>query len=332
MGALALTLLLGAQIVYLRMSLRRHERLDKSVIAKWRPLLMTAVADTPPDQLPELSRKERVPFLRLWLHLHQSVRGEASAGLNDIGYRLGCDVIARELLRDGNRAERLLGVLVTGYLRDARAWQDLVRLATGPDGATSMQSLWALVQADPEKALREMMPVLLRREDWALSQVAGILQDAQETCARYLSDAVMQLESQHLVRALHLAEALRVTIPAGLLATLLHGDSVEKVIAALRLAHDPVLLEDVRTHLSHKDWRVRVHASKAIGRIGDRSDIERLRRMLGDPQWWVRYRAAQALVDMPFMQAGDARALVSTVSDRYAADMLRQVLSEREAG
>ncbi|HZW23749.1 HEAT repeat domain-containing protein [Noviherbaspirillum sp.] len=331
MGALALTLLLGAQIVYLRMSLRRHERLEKAVIATWRPLLMAAVADAPPADLPALPSRERIPFLRLWLHLHQSVRGEASAGLNTVGLRLECDAIARGLLRDGNRAERLLAVLVSGHLRDASAWPELMRLARSADSAVAMQAFWALVQVDAEQAMKEMMPVVLRREDWAMSQVAGILQDAREVCASYLSDALMQLEPEHLLRALHVAEALRVAVPAGLLAALLHHEDAEMAAAALRLTHDPALLPDARVHLAHPDWRVRVQAAKAVGRIGDRSDIERLRAMLGDREWWVRYRAAQALAGLPFLPPGEAEALVSTVDDRFAADMLRHVLAEREA-
>jgi len=332
MGALALTLLLGAQIVHLRMALRRHERLEKAVIAKWRPLLTAALAEAPPDTLPPLPPRERLPFLRLWLHLHLSVRGEASTALNEVAYRLGCDGIARELLRNGNRSERLLGVLVTGHLRDSSAWGDLMQLASAPDSATSLQALWALVQADADKAMREMLPTLLRREDWALPQVANILQDAQDICARYLSEALMQLEAGHLVRALHLAEALRVTLPAAQLATLLRSGNTELAIAALRLVQDPVLLDDVRQRLVHPEWRVRVHASKALGRIGDRSDIARLQDMLGDAQWWVRYRAAQALLNLPFVQAGDVEALAAATTDRFAADMLRHALSERDAG
>ena len=331
-GALGLTLLLGAQIVHLRMSLRRHERLEKAVIAKWRPLLTAALAEAPPEALPPLPPRERIPFLRLWLHLHQSVRGEASAGLNAVGYRLGCDAIARDLLRDGNRAQRLLAVLVTGHLRDASAWDSLTRLALSADSAMAMQAFWALIQADAERAMREMMPVVLRREDWALSQVAAILQDAKDTCASYLSDALMQLEPGRLVRALHLAEALRAAVPAGLLAPLLHNADAELVAAALRLAHDPALLDDIRAHLAHPDWRVRVQAAKAVGRIGDRSDVVRLRGMLGDREWWVRYRAAQALVGMPFLRPGETETLVSDAADRFAADMLRHVLAEREPG
>lgn len=332
MGALALTLLLGAQIVHLRMALRRHERLEKAVIAKWRPLLMTALADAPPAELPLLARRERLPFLRLWLHLHLSVRGEASTALNDVGYRLGCDGIARELLRSDNRAERLLGVLVSGHLRDVSAWDTIMQMTAAPDSATSLQALWALVQIDADKAMRDLMPVVLRRGDWALSQVANILQDVQDTCARYLSDALMQLDTGSLVRALQLAEAVRVAIPVAQLATLLHGDNAELIIAALRLTQDPVLLDDVRRLLAHPDWRVRVQASKALGRIGDRSDIARLRSMLGDTQWWVRYRAAQALLALPFLQAGEMDALVTATTDRFAADMLKHVLSERAAG
>jgi HEAT repeat protein len=102
--------------------------------------------------------------------------------------------------------------------------------------------------------------------------------------------------------------------------------------AALRLTAVPELLDDVRALLAHGDWRVRVQAAKALGRIGNRSDAARLRALLGDPQWWVRYRAAQALVSMPFLAPADLDALCRDTPDRFAADMLRQVLAERITG
>ena len=108
LGALGLTLLLAAQIIYLRGTLRRDERREQAAIAKWRPHLNAAVTGAPPAMLPPLPAPERTIFLKLWLHLHQSVRGEASAGLNEVGYRLGCAAIAHKLMRRGNRAERLL--------------------------------------------------------------------------------------------------------------------------------------------------------------------------------------------------------------------------------
>jgi hypothetical protein len=54
-------------------------------------------------------------------------------------------------------------------------------------------------------------------------------------------------------------------------------------------------------------------------------------RLLADREWWVRYRAAQALVELPWLKRADLEALHATLDDRYAADMLAQVMAEQAA-
>jgi HEAT repeat protein len=95
--------------------------------------------------------------------------------------------------------------------------------------------------------------------------------------------------------------------------------------------NSPLLQEPVRARLADVDWQVRVQAVKALGRIGDRSDTARLALLLADREWWVRYRAAQALVELPWMKRADLDALRASLEDRYAADMLAQVVAEQEA-
>ena len=56
---------------------------------------------------------------------------------------------------------------------------------------------------------------------------------------------------------------------------------------------------------------------------------ERLCRALSDPQWWVRYRAAQALCALPRADLAKLQALTQQLTDRFAADILRQALAER---
>jgi len=329
-GALALTLLISGQIVYLRIALRRLERREKNVIAKWRPILNAALVDAPPEQLPALHKNERILFLKFWVHLHQSVRGAASAGLNDVGYRLGCDRIAHQLMRKGNRSEKLLAVLAIGYLRDLAAWPYLIEEARMQDRTSSVHALWALVQIDPRTASRDLMPLLLHRDDWAISQLANIMQDARDQCKPLLEAAIPQMKPDRLPRTLHFAEALRIQLAPSLLTELLREPSSDIVVATLRLSETPDLLDEVRSHLRHPDWRVRVQVAKALGRMGDRSDISRLSELLRDRQWWVRYRAAQALVGLPFLSRGDIDALCTSETDRYAADMFRQVSAEQD--
>jgi hypothetical protein len=51
--------------------------------------------------------------------------------------------------------------------------------------------------------------------------------------------------------------------------------------------------------------------------------------LLTDKQWWVRYRSAQALWQMPGMQHDQLLANVVATHDRYALSMLDAVRSEK---
>ena len=77
----------------------------------------------------------------------------------------------------------------------------------------------------------------------------------------------------------------------------------------LRLLKSAEDLDVVRDCLTHGDWRVRVQAASALGRIGVAEDEERLTPLLSDKEWWVRYRAAQALSRLPSVPASKLKSL-----------------------
>jgi len=329
-AVLALTLLLALQILQLRISLRRRERRAAAAIARWRPLLNEAIVGEEPN-LPTLAPRERIAFLQLWAHLQGSVRGDASEALNTVARRLGVDELARGMLARGAREERLLATLVLGHLRDRAAWSQLEPLAHAPDSVLSLTALWALVRVDPAAAAEYLTPLFVEREDWALSHVAGILQQAGTPVTEVLARLLPQLEEARLPRALRIAEALRLSLPAGVLAAALRSSAKAVVIAALRSVLTPETLSEVRALLGHEDWEVRVQAARALGRVGERSDAARLTALLGDPEWWVRYRAAQALRELPLLSRADLEAVRASLTDRFALDMLDQVLAEEES-
>lgn len=329
LAALGLTLLLGAQIVHLRMSLRREQVREARTLEKWRPLLNAALAGDMPQHLPPLPASERALFLKFWLHLHESLRGQASAVLNEFARRIGCEQAARTMLR-GSRAQALLAILVLGHLRDASAWDALERHAQSPDAVISIQACWALVQLDAARAVQLLAGAIAAREEWPLAQLAHILADDARV-AEPLRAAVDHAGPLALPRLLRLIEALRLGLPAVKLRRLLAHDDDSVVIAALRLVEDPVLAHEVRALAAHGDWRVRVQAARALGRIAGSEDVALLAAMVRDPEWWVRYRAAQALTSLPFIGPAELQSLQPQQDDRYAADMLQQVLAERSA-
>jgi HEAT repeat protein len=312
----------------MRMVLRRRQRSDARALGRWRPLLNAAIVGEMPDTLPPLGRNERLPFLRLWAHLQGSLRGEANEALNEVARRLGIDAYARMLLVRGNRPARLLSALVLGHLHDRDAWPALLRMAGQTDNTVSLTALWALVRVDPQAASDYMVPLFIAREEWALSLAAGILQQAAEPAAVALTRLLPQLGEDKLPRALRIAEALHLALPAAVLTTALASGAMPVVIAGLRGVRTPETLPEVRALLAHDDWQVRVQAARALGRVGERDDAERLVQLLGDREWWVRYRAAEALLELPALSRADLEALRASLTDRFAADMLSQAMAE----
>jgi HEAT repeat protein len=249
-AALVLTLLLGLQIVAMRMLLRQRRR------------------------------GERLPFLRLWAHLQGSLRGEANEALNEVARRLGIDAHARGLLGRGSRPARLLSALVLGHLRDRDAWPGLLRMAGQPDNTVALTALWALVRIDPQAASDYMVPLFIAREEWALSLAAGILQQAPEPAARALARLLPQLGQDKLPRALRIAEALHLTAAAlrpggsgrsGLPAAGAGGDEAGAGAAApagkgrIRPSLPPLRRTQARRQRGQFSWQARRPARAAAG-------------------------------------------------------------------
>lgn len=329
--AVALTLLLVLMMVYLRVSLNRRAQEERIFLSIWRPLLLSSLHSSVSAVLPMLAVNDRVYFLKLWNNLMRTATGEAAGNLISIAYSVGCDHFSRRLLRRGDRVECLLATLALGHMRDHPSWDLLIMQTLAVDNVTSINAFQALVQIDAEATAQQLIPLLLAREDWPIAHVAAILQSAHSAFLQPLLEATTEIKSVHLVRTMRLIEALHLAIPQSTVLRLLdEANDTDTIIAALRIANDAGLLTHIRGYLNHPDWRIRVQAAKVVGRIGEHADINRLIPLLADAEWWVRYRAARALIAMPFFSIAEIEQLRDKLSDRFARDMLGQVLAERK--
>lgn len=330
-GALILTLLLVLAAIYLRVTLNRRAQQERAFLAVWRPLMLSSLDSSVPADLPSLASSDRMYFLKLWNGLMRSATGSAADNLTGIAHAVGCHHFSRRMLRHGSRAECLLATIALGYLRDQVSRDVLVTQTMAADSVTSLHAFHALVRIDADAAASELTPLMLAREDWPVAHVAAILQSAQSAFMLPLLEATEETRATHLARTLRLIEALHLTLPHATIVALLAQENTETVIAALRIANDAGLLVQVRPHLHHADWRVRLQAARVLGRIGEYTDVNRLVPLLADSEWWVRYRAAQALVGMSFFSLTEAEMLRNNLSDRFARDMLAQAIAERYA-
>ncbi len=327
----ALLAVLLAQILGLRLLLARRRRRAQQFRAVWEPLLASCVDDFP-ARLPRLRRRDVPEFLLIWNFLQETLRDQARDRLNRVAIRVRADRQVARLVRHGGVRNRLVALTAAGHLGDLALSADLERIVQESDTTVSLCAAKALARIDGVRAAPLIVNLIAQREDWPAAGVATVLAEAGPaavsgplTAAAAAADPAL---APRLIRLLELAHA---DAAAPVIRRFLQqSDAVEVVSTALRVVKDPSLLDDVRALLYSPHWQVRLQAALTLGRMGTRDDEVHLVVALADSQWWVRYRVAQSLARLPFMDTRRLRRLSETVEDPYGRDILRQVIAERE--
>lgn len=334
-GAFAIAAALLLAVAGMRVRLLARLRRGRRLAARWNPLFAECT-ERVPARVPRIARRDALGFLVLWTRAQESLRGEASARLVELADRAGARPLARALLRSGERGAQRIAIAALGHLRDLTVVPYFEQLVASAPALPALAAAQALLRIHPGRALPRIVAAAARREDWPLATVASILKDADPVQAgRVLAggiafEASVPRAGPGLARLLRLhgaahAGALRPVI----LRVLERSTDVEALAAALGFLSRPEDAARVRRLTRHREWVVRLAAVQALGRLGTAADGERLVRLLGDESWWVRYRAAQALCALPGSEPGVLDALRERLTDRFAADMLAQVLAER---
>lgn len=331
----SLLMLVAVFILRVRLLIRQHR--ERFYEAQWQPLLAECVLSVP-KQLPQVPRNMRYRFLRLWNFHYESLVGGTRSNLEALAGAMRLENVARTLMDTGNFRERMIAVMTLGHLRDRTQWHELRALVADPSPILSLLAARALLDIDASATLVWLVTVMAAREDWPLSRVVTILKevgpDMVTTPLITATDAAVRTEGgghqvARLLRMMEVAHTERVAPVARRIAR--DVQDPELIAAALRLVQDPRDLDIVRVHAGHEAWYVRASAMRVLGRIGGAADQPLLIDKLGDGHWWVRYRAARALLALPGTRIEDLEKIRDTLDDRYAADILTQAIAEARA-
>ena len=329
----ALTGLLLAAIVVLRLLAAGREAREAHMRQEWQPVFLHAIEGLP-YQMPRIVGRDREMILLVWLQFTEMLRGEARERLRTMANALQLPGTALRLLGRGDMRGRLLAVGGLGRMRTTDAWEDLSVLMTDANPVLSLLAARSLLQIDAGRAAAPVMAVIAQREDWSRARIAGMLGEVREAAlgAALLAGLVAGADAE----ARRLLPLLDVVPTAdrwpALSPRLAAGTPIDTLVAALRAVADPRALADVRRLAGHADWPVRAQAATALARIGGSDDLPRLQAMLGDAEWWVRYRAAPALLRRPGGPPRFLDEIAGDINDRYGADMLRQGRAEAATG
>lgn len=319
-------------VVGIRARVVMKQRRLRTLQETWIPLFQQCREGTIAG-FPVPTRRQLPIIFELWIsQQHQASRPERER-LNTLARTMGLDRAALAWLEGIGPRKRLLAVVSLGYLKSQIAWNPLSRLAAEEDPLQSMTAAWALVQIDPFHSVDLLVPLLEKRDDWSHVRVAGTFREAGAGFFEpRLSDAILRASPSNASRLLKILMAIHPDRTPSIVRTILkstpHPEIAGVCLGALRHTEDSDL---ARSNLEHPEWHVRVQAASALGRIGSPDDVGSLVPLLTDSEWWVRYRAAQAIASLIPSDPERLRRIEETQNAPEARTILAQAIAERRA-
>lgn len=338
MVTIALAILALFAILAMRTRLVQMQRRRAAFNRQWRPVLAHVAllgSDDPAAALevPMLRRRDQRFFLEEWNILHDLLSGAAKPRLNELARTLAIDKHAWRRLKRGSLGERLLAVATLGHLRELSAWDVVLRMLRDDNTLVSLVSARALIGIDPAAAIPLVLPVIMERDDWSTARVADLFLEAgPEVVSGPLEQAILSSPPEAVPKLIAVLPEVSLPVSDRIVSQLLRQPTDDRIKSiCLRIVENPRELPSVRELTTHARWHVRMTAAIVLGRLGLPEDRAHLVRLLSDSEWWVRYRAAQALLAMPFVPREEVIALQSSAEDPFARDILGHVLAERPA-
>ena len=330
-AALVAALLVVAALVAVRALRRwRHERL-RGVQEQWRGALQQAAEDPHGVRLDPIGALNLPYFIALWNRAQESQPGEGAERLSTFLALQGLDKRAIALIPRHSKRLRIIGIQAAGHLREAKLWPRLEKLAHGRDPVTSFAAALALVRIDSRRALEVLAASIPERNDWPLARLATVFQQLGPAIVTApLLTMLLRRPRPGLERVVKLARfGHRERIANIVLGWLGSSTEPDLMMAALDYVDVPADLRWAHGAAAHPEWRVRLAAARALGRVGGRNEMPQLLELLKDPVWWVRYHSAQALTRLEGLEPFELETLRENARDAFAADMLGQALAER---
>ncbi|HZD53625.1 MAG TPA: HEAT repeat domain-containing protein [Woeseiaceae bacterium] len=332
--AAAAVVLLFAWALALRTVHARAKRRLEKLRKQWWPVFAEVVSSEhfPEDaELPPIAFGTKTMLLREWSRFRGLVQGQATIGLNALAGRLGLLPMARRRMRRHSVNDKLLAVRIVGQLRDRESWEAIDALLESPNIAVSMTAAMALVEIDPDRAIPRIIPLIAKAARWPRTQVGRLLNRAgPDIVSTRLCREIADAPDDEAVRLLQYTESAYPGDVNGAAQRLIERrDDPAVLSAALKAASGRVCPERLAELAAHPVWYVRMQAAALLGRAGQPQDLKALEPLLSDPEWWVRYRTAQAMVASPFIGPNALRRVAGRQKDRYARDILRQALAEK---
>jgi HEAT repeat protein len=325
-----MTLLMLAVIIVMRQIVLHRERVHARALAFWKTVLAPA-AGSEVAAIPPLPDRDLSGFLEAWNEVHEPLRGETTPHLARVAGEVGLEQRLYRRLTHRSFHTRLVAIIALGHVRNIESFRHVEGFIDDKNPIVSLCAARALMQIDPPRAVSKFVPQIVRRSDWSQGSIASILSEVgADNVTRELSEATLQANAEIAPRLIRFLASVNPDAAAPIIRNTLLSSADERLISTcLQVMSKREDLDCVRPLLAHPRWHVRMQAAVTLGRLGVPGDEQRLIAILSDEQWWVRYRAAQALTHLSFITREDMLRIERAQTDKYAKDIIEHVLAEQ---
>ncbi len=311
---------------------------EKKFNEKW-TIIIFKWLDNELIEQPSLSYHDQILLMKLWLSLRQLLEGETAYRLNDFAYFANFKETIKNILlyrtRDMEKKEiwlQILAIRVAKKMQDNNLCEMLAIAAESSNIQVNLEATSALLDMNYNNAEIHVISTLLKFKEWApyivnkLSIEGG--SKILHLVGEYL-DYLPQEQARNLFSLINLTDD-KTLVPVIINRLNTSDDAEEKAIAIKSLARigGKIYKNKIMQYAVSDEFFLRLSVAIASRQIGDSRDLPLLEKLLSDSVWWVRYRAAQAILAILDNSDIEIKKLLARIKDPFAKDMIMHVHCE----
>ena len=335
-----MTAALIVAFIFLRTRNSFARRRQNILTQRWRSIFKTAyTGDSLPEVLPRIGRRDWFTVIALFSQFHQlrdkdrDRAREVLPKLDAIAYDIGLDRHALYWLHRGDDAEKILALTALGQLRDRAALDDAIRLSADEGAELSRAAAQCALRIDP-RFTDGVLELVRDRDDWVRSRVEAMLKEIDRIdLDEALRAAIATADEAGRRRLLDFVRFCSPSPARAVCKRVLEESEESETIAAALRSLAPLASEEDRAlalrYCAREAPIVLLSALRVLRKCVRYDDREALLRLASHRDYWVRLRAAEAIVEL-YGESGLLEDFLVEVEDRYARDAITQAIAERK--
>jgi len=299
---------------------------------KWHDDLLDILAgDKSPDVLmKKVGEDQKLYFLDYLFKFALRIKGQELNILSDIAKNYHSTLIKR--LDKGDTTQKIRAIITLDKLEIKNLEDKYLQLLHDKSPMVSLYAARVLIrqaESNLEEYLKQIIQILPRYEDWSYRLISQILTRAGSEQAGFFREKFLDQETNPKTRVIigqTLINLKDVRAADSAEQVLRKNPSRQLTLTCLEIISKiglPKHREIVRQLARSSDPGIKAQAIEALGTIGEKEDIETIKKEFIDQSNWVAMHSARALKDM---KAEETLEELSQL-DNYKANMALQVLN-----